>query len=282
MAIKSKVRLTIGLLIAFLVSRAFADHNPFVGASVSGTADLQAFFFSGHADWEVIDLSTIAGQKFSGSAVTWQTRDGPFTVEHVAGVNASGDLIVFFWSTEAESEENWDFVNVSEKTQQKVAGPVTNWQTQDGPFTVEHLAGASPSGDLLVFFWSPQADWQFVNVSEKTQQKIVGSLTSWQRSGNDINVEHVASASPEGDLLVFRWSPESDWQVVNVSNIVKQKISGTLTSWITRGTEFVAAAGPEDHGFNVFWSFAFERDLAWGVCDISMLPIGSCSNSLHQ
>ena len=49
-------------------------------------------------------------------------------------------------------------VDVTAITGQRVIGPLTSWQTPDGPYIVEHLAGVSPTGDVLVFFWSPQQD----------------------------------------------------------------------------------------------------------------------------
>jgi hypothetical protein len=45
-------------------------------------------------------------------------------------------------------------VDVTTKTGQRVRGPVTSWQTSDGRYNVEHLAGMSPNGDLLVFFFT--------------------------------------------------------------------------------------------------------------------------------
>ncbi|TLD42028.1 MAG: hypothetical protein JETT_1737 [Candidatus Jettenia ecosi] len=113
-----------------------------------------------------------------------------------------------------------DPVDVTAITGQKIAGPVTSWQTPDGRYTVEHLAGQSQNGDLLVFYWSPRADWQFVNVTEKTGQKIVGPVTSWQTRDGRYTVEHLAGQSQNGDLLVFYWSPRADWQFVNVTSHV--------------------------------------------------------------
>lgn len=113
-------------------------------------------------------------------------------------------------------------------------GPVTGWQTQDGPHTVEHLAGQSPKGDLLVFFRVARTEaWRPVNVSQITGgQKVAGPVTSWQTADGPYNVEHLAGQSPTGDLLVFFWSPRADWQVVNVSQITGgQKIAGPVTNW---------------------------------------------------
>jgi hypothetical protein len=124
-------------------------------------------------------------------------------------------------------------VDVTAITGQGVAGPVRSWVTPDGPFLVEHLAGQSPTGDLLVFYWSPRRDWQAVNVTAITGQKIAGPVTSWVTPDGPFLVEHLAGQSPSGDLLVFFWSPRHDWQAVNVTAITGQKVAGPVTSWVT-------------------------------------------------
>jgi hypothetical protein len=249
MKTKNRIWLAIASIMIVTASTTLAQTKEFAGASTTGTDDLLVFFSSTQADdLQIVDVSAKTQQKVVGSVTTWQTPDGPFTVQHVAGVNPSGDLLVFFWSTQADSEENWQIVNVSDKTQQKVARSLISWQTPDGPFIVEHVAGVSTSGDLLVYFWSPAADWQVVNVSDKTQQKIAGPLTTWQVAESAFNVEHVAGASPSGDLVVYSWSPASDWQAVNVSDMTQQKIAGPITSWQTTSllfkTEHVASSSP--------------------------------------
>lgn len=160
--------------------------------------------------------------KFVGPVTSWQTKDAPYTVEHLAGQSPADDLLVYFRLTRTVP---WQVVNVSQITRQKIAGPVTSWQTQDGPYTVEHLAGQSPSGDLLVFWRSPRADWQFLNVSQITGgQKIAGPVTSWQKTQHDqdgpYNVEYLAGQSPTGHRIVFFWSPRADWHAIEGSRIV--------------------------------------------------------------
>ena len=63
---------------------------------------------------------------------------------------------------------------MTQKTGQQVAGDVTSWQTPNGPFNVEHLAGRNPAGDLIVFWWSPQHDWQALNVSDIAGGNLIG------------------------------------------------------------------------------------------------------------
>lgn len=41
---------------------------------------------------------------------------------------------------------------------ERVVDSVNSWQTPDGERIVEHLAGESPNGDLLVFYWLPGQD----------------------------------------------------------------------------------------------------------------------------
>ena len=147
-----------------------------------------------------------------------------------------------------KQDDNWQLADVTQKTGQKIAGPLTSWQTQDGPNVAEHVAAASPGGDLLVFYFEPRFDWQFVNVTQKTGQKIAGPLTSWQTQDGPNVAEHVAAASPGGDLLVFYFEPRFDWQFVNVTQKTGQKIAGPLTSWQTQDgpnvAEHVAAMSP--------------------------------------
>jgi hypothetical protein len=81
------------------------------------------------------------------------------------GLDASNKGFYPLW-TDARTgiQELW--VDIVCKTGQKIASPPTSWQTQDGPNVAEHLAGMAPNGDLLVLYFEPRFDWQFVNVTE--------------------------------------------------------------------------------------------------------------------
>jgi hypothetical protein len=199
-------------------------------------------------DIQVFNVSRLVGQPVAGPLTRWQTPDGPFTVEHLASISPAGDLLVFFWSSRSDG---WGVVNVSALTNQRVLGPLVNWQSQDGPNTVEHLAGVSADGRLLIFFWSPAADWQAVDVSaitgqrltnasaavqlpgqlSMTGQQVIGPLTAWQTTIGNVNTESLAGVNAEGDVLFFSWSPATDWQAVNVSATTGQRVTGPLSYW---------------------------------------------------
>ena len=238
--------------------------NCFVGASTSSTGDLIAFFWLGDEsqtrstqgyNFNVVNVSATTGYRnITGPVTSWQTPDGPFTVEHLAVAGSSGDLLIFF----AESPDDWHVVNVSGITKQQIAGPVTSWQRLEsiavppgepggGTSNVEYLAGVSPGGDLLVFSWSPRADWHVVNVTEQTQQKVartdlgpfVSRLTSWQTRG----LQSLAAVSPRGNLLIFSESPADfrHWDLVNVSRQTGRghQITGPVVRWVTRRRGFL-------------------------------------------
>jgi hypothetical protein len=218
------------------------------GVSVTATNDLLVFLWLADEGrlTPPVDVSAITHQKIGGPIVRWRTKGSQFDLERVAGVDPNGHLLVFSWSTGANTVADWHFVDLSSAVSAGtvLAGPITMWQTPDGPFLVDHIAGVSANGELVVFYWSTQAasenEWNAVNVSVLTRQKAVSPLTSWQIQEGQFNVEHVAGASPEGDLLVFSWNPATDWQVFNVSNQIDLKtatrpeIAGPLTSWQSR------------------------------------------------
>jgi M6 family metalloprotease-like protein len=161
-------------------------------------------------------------------------------------------------------------VDISSITGIDIISPPTSWQTQNGPFNVEHLAAVNNNNEVYVFWWSPAHDWQAVNVSAKTGQKIVGRLTNWQTHNGPFLVEHLAGRTPSGDLIVFWWSPAHDWQAVNVSAKTGKRISASATSWVTPdgvgGTvEHLAARGLNRELLVFYWTPS--RD--WQVVDVT-------------
>src|SRR5258708_5198927 len=146
-------------------------------------------------EFGVVDVSAITGSLVTSRMTAWSVLDGSELVEHLAGRAPNGDLLVFYWTP----SHDWKVVNVSQKTGERVAGQVASWVVPNGNENVEHLAGRSPTGDLLVFYWSPSHDWQVVNVSAKTGQKISDAVTSWTTPDGNLLVEHLAGRGINGD-----------------------------------------------------------------------------------
>lgn len=220
-----------------------------------------------------VDATGITGAAVVGPPVSWQTRNGPFNVEHLAATSAANELLTFWWSP----QHDWQVVNVTAKTGQHATGAVTAWQTRNGPFLVEHLAARSPAGDLIVYWWSPQHDWQAVNVSAKTGRKIAGAPVSWQTPNGNLTVEHLAARGPGNELLVFWWSPARDWQALDVTAKTRRAIAYDPTAWLSHNgpllVEHLAAASP-DGTLSVFW-WSPAHD--WQALNVSGIAGGSAA-----
>lgn len=190
------------------------EHH-FAGAGADG--QLYEFLWTPLSDWQLANVSAISGipGQITGPTKSWQTPDGLYTVEHLAGAGTDGQLYVF-WRHRATGSD-WQVVNVSAIagiSDRTISGEreIISWQTLDGPYNVEHLAAGTSDGDLLVFWWSPRADWQVINVSEITGHKIARLVSGPQ----DYQSERLTAIGPDGQTYVFSWTPASDWQVAKV------------------------------------------------------------------
>ena len=151
-------------------------------------------------------------------------------------------------------------IDVSARTGRTVSGTLTAWVTGTTGRFVEHVAGVTEAGRLMVFYRSPFSDgWRVIDASSESGQHVGnGALTSWQVRDGEFTVEHVAAMSAKGELLVHYWSRRNGiWRAVNASDEAGTRLGdGGLTSWVTRSgvftVEHVAAVGP-DGGLRVFW-----------------------------
>ncbi len=209
--------------------------------------------------WRVVDASAEAGRTVaSGAALTnWTTRDGQFTVEHVAAVGAGGELLVFYWSPQ---NGRWRVADATAESGRQVAGGLTSWVTGDGGSTVEHVAGVASNGRLVVFWWSPGVGaWRAVDASAEAGRAALSgaALTNWTTRDGQFTVEHVAGVGSGGELLVFYWSPRNGrWRVADATAESGRRVTGGLTSWITRNGDFTVehVAGVASNGsMTVFW-----------------------------
>lgn len=246
----------------------------------TGVLDLPVLAASPPPPASVVDVTTETGQLMTGPLTSWQTPNGPYNVEHLAGRNIYNDLITLYWSPR---NGRWQAVNITQATGYKIAGPVTSWQTPDGPYLVEHLAGRALNGDLIVFYWSPNSGgWRAVNVTQITGQKIANTVTSWQTPNGSHNVEHLAGVNPYGQLIVFYWSPARDWQAVNVSQKTGAMVNSQVTAWqVSIGgllNEFLAATNAGNELIVFSWSPAHDWQAVNVTRQIGVYVVGNVSS----
>ncbi|MEV6597118.1 hypothetical protein AB0M36_09685 [Actinoplanes sp. NPDC051346] len=202
------------------------------GTTTSGA--LVVFWRSQNSGWQVVDASAEAGKQVRANSplTSWTGKDGDVTVEHVAAVGAGGELLAFWWSPRTG---RWQFADATAESGQRIAHGLTSWQTTDGNATVDHIAGVTSDGRLVVFWWAPGGGgWRAVNASGEAGRASLSShtLTAWKSKDGSFTVEHVAAVGSGGELLVFWWSPRtSRWQFVDASAQAGPRVGGGLTSW---------------------------------------------------
>lgn len=216
----------------------------FLAASDS-SGDLHAFRKRTFFPWEQKNVSAQTGEQVDGAVTWWQEKKILHRKDFLGGVNSQGEVLVF----KRDLLNNWSVKNITTETGKKANGPLTSWVTRNGPYLVPHLAGPNNNGELIVFWRKTSGNWGSVNVTAITGKHIDGPVTSWVTQNGPYTVEHLAGRGTAGELLVFWWSPQHDWQVVNVSRIACGKIEGMPADYrITEGgerVEMLASRGPD-------------------------------------
>lgn len=202
-------------------------------AGCSKHGDLLVFCWRTDGEhWSVVNVSQITGQTIVGPVTSWvTTNEWGERVEHLAGHNRAGDLLVFWWQPDSQG---WRVENISNMTGQKIASPLTSWITHKAQYWLEYLAGHNQAGELLVF-WRCQSNkrWRVENISQLTGQIVAGPLTRWVAPKGPYLLERLAGYTSQGELLVFWRHAFEDWQVANVSRLTGQHVIRGLTSWVT-------------------------------------------------
>lgn len=206
-------------------------------AGVSPAADLIVFESSSHGFWHADNVSKKTGEKVSSFPTAWvkSNVNSAISTENIAALNGSAtELLVF----SREGVRDWEVVNVTAKTGKTVIGEVTSWIYQDGSMSVEHIAGTSLDGSLVVFWKSSSQDWQAVNVSAIAGGgPITGARpVSWV----DFRTGYVAVCGQNQRLLVYRAGFGGNWDFVDVTEITGIKIAEVYTvyqldevAWVT-------------------------------------------------
>lgn len=227
--------------------------------------ELIVFWRSSGADWNSVNVSAKTGTKAVGRMAAWLTDNGPYLVEHLGGRTPDGEVVVFWWSP----AHDWQSVNVTAITGKSVCTDLVAWQTRNGPYNVEHLAGANDECSLMVFWWSPAADWQSIDVTSITGVRAASAQAAWQTLSGRYNVEHLACATPENELAVFWWSPLHDWQAINASDISGEGLSGRPAQYRSSSLAAELLVGKDTDGHLTAYWWTPERD--WQGLDITRI-----------
>jgi M6 family metalloprotease-like protein len=202
-----------------VVNAATVEHISAIGAD----GNLLVFRWTSAAGrWQVTDATAESGRKVVGSLTDWLGKNGQYTVEHLAGVAANGNLIVFWWSPESGI---WRSVDASAEAGRGGLrqATTTSWVTPNGTTNVDHVAAVSTAGDMLVFHWTSSiGHWEVTDATAESGRRVVGGLTNWSTTSGANTVEHVAGVSSTGATSVFWWSPATGaWRAVDATRIAR-------------------------------------------------------------
>ncbi len=241
------------------VERSLTEHL----AGTTRSAELIHFYWERRiGTWRAENLTEITGSQATGSLTAWVTPDGPYTVEHIAACDMRDHLLVFYRSTR---DHIWKVVDVTAKTRREVVGGLSSWQTPSGTLNVEHVSGRDRHGNLFVFWWSPANDWQAVSVTEKTGVHIDSDVTNWQVRRRDVLTEYLAASDPNrGRVVVFSWTPATDWQ----AQVTEHRAVDGVSAWVTDENVEHLSGIRADGTVYVLWR---RNTLSWNVVDITQI-----------
>ena len=191
-------------------------------AGVSPPADLIVFESFTHGSWHADNVSKDTGEEVSSFPTAWvkSNENSAISTENIAALNSSATGLLVF---SRRGVRDWEVVDVTAKTGKTVIGEVTSWISQDGSMWVEHIAGTSPDGSLVVFWKSSNQDWQAVNVSVIAGG---GSITGARPvSWIDFQTGYVAVCGLNQKLLVYRDGFGGTWDLVDVTAVTGVKIA---------------------------------------------------------
>ncbi|MBA2806490.1 hypothetical protein E0500_003215 [Streptomyces sp. KM273126] len=199
------------------------------------------FARSPQVDWRAVDVSALAGRTLAtGAALTsWQVPDGSSVAERLGGVDANGNVVLFYSSP----APNWSAMDVSAPSGLAFAPGAalaswwvqTLWPVPGGPSVAEYLAGVDDNGSVIVFSGSPQVDWRAVDVSALTGRTLApgAPLTAGQVDAGLSSIAYLAGVDLNGNVIVFSGSPQDGWRAVDVSALTGRTLApgAPLTSW---------------------------------------------------
>ncbi|MBK8704382.1 MAG: hypothetical protein IPN33_12725 [Saprospiraceae bacterium] len=213
-------------------------------AAANQEGQLMTFYKYEGINWKAVNVFEKTKEKVAiERPCAWFLEEDGVTKERVAVPSPSGDVLVFSWHTGSD----WTVENVSSITHIKVQGALTAWVVANGNKYVEHVAGRAPNNDLIVCFRQTNGQWSSVNVTQLTSQKIGDAPISWTDGQNPV-VEKLAVISPNKEVLIFYYTPATNWTVSNITQKTNQQIDSRMAQWNYGNNKSTVLAGKSPNG----------------------------------
>lgn len=186
------------------------------GVDSKGNA-VNYWFAAGLPDWQFANLTRrINGPILVGGLTSYVTS---WNGLNLAGVNADGDVIVYWWAP-ALGSGNWTFLNMTARFGlPKLVGQIDAFVTPGGGL---NIVGVDPDGHLQQYWWKPGLSpepnrWRVTDITTTTGgPTLQPGAQGFVASGGSAYVFGVDSAS---NLIAHTWlTTPNSWSATNVTS----------------------------------------------------------------
>lgn len=197
------------------------------GVDAKGNA-INYWFASGLPDWQFANLTRrINGPILVGGLTSYVTS---WNGLNLAGVNASGDVIVYWWSP-ALGEGNWTFLNMTARfSLPKLVGQIDAFVSAGGGLNIVGVDGA---GDLQQYWWKP-------GLTPEPNRWRVRNL-SVESGGPTLEPGASGHVSPDGNIYIFAATADDD--------LIATRYNPTTTTWLS--TNVTQTTSSSEVGFPI-------------------------------
>jgi hypothetical protein len=137
----------------------------------NAAGDLIQYYWSPQPSWAAENLTQRAtignAYRIAGDPAADSFLSGDTPTEHVFGRNADGDLIHYCWAP----QPSWSAENLTQRATignaYRIAGAPVAVSFVNGNVPEEHVFGRSAAGDLIHYYWTPQASWAAENLTQR-------------------------------------------------------------------------------------------------------------------
>jgi predicted acylesterase/phospholipase RssA len=137
----------------------------------NAAGDLIQYYWSPQPSWAAENLTQRANignaYRIAGDPAADSFLSGDTPTEHVFGRNADGDLIHYYWSP----RPSWAAENLTQRATignaYRIAGAPVAVSFLNGNVPEEHVFGRNAAGNLIHYYWTPQASWAAENLTQR-------------------------------------------------------------------------------------------------------------------
>lgn len=164
---------------------------------------------SGLSDWQFSDLtSAIGGQEMAGGLASWVA---PWGALNLAGLNDSGEIIVYWW---VPGMSSWATLNMTTfaggaSLDGQLTAFVTSWNAMN-------ILGLDAGGNAVAYWWVPGGRWVVSDLTTITgTESYAQGLTATTSTDGGINL---FGLDADDNLLMLRWTPAAGrWLGTNIT-----------------------------------------------------------------